>query len=314
MNPATLQSAPTGINFSAIPSIDADPDQRLAEQWNICWRATSMVDTFVNQPLRADLCQEEIMGPSFRMNIDNTTGICRALTSRWPVTEVVGGRFASSSIFRNINWTTLLPTQLRTYQAIQTIGSSAPDSSGVGPNFIDIEPGNIVPLGRNSFRVQLAYVSGWPHTSLTESSLAGATTLTVDDVTGWAGTVGQIYDGAETESVTVASVAANTTTTIFGQTVPTGPGTLTLTAPLSYNHQPQAIVSSLPADIQWATILYCCVQALTRGGVATQLPATGIPGAFSTASYPAHLNVGRSSVGTIQRDAEQLLLPYRRVI
>ena len=50
-------------------------------------------------------------------------------------------------------------------------------------------------------RVQVSYLSGWPHTALMSDATAGDLSLAVDDVTAWSGAAGIILDGANTETI-----------------------------------------------------------------------------------------------------------------
>lgn len=258
------------------------------------------------------------MGPNYRLTIDNSTGVASMIASRWPVSQIVGGQYSSTSVFRNITYTPLAADQFRpASQSVQTVGSSAPDATGTGPMFIELEPGNVNWwAGRNGFRLQVGYISGWPHCTLTADATEGTDTLQVDDVTGWTGVIGNIYEGMETEQTTIASVTANTNTSIFGTSVPTGPGTVTLTSPLLFNHERGAILTSLPYNIIWATVLYSAAQALTRGGVAMVLPSLPLSGNTMTSPQAEQTNtmmIGKSSDRFV-REAQAILQPYKRIM
>lgn len=304
VTPATLIAAPTGIGWSTIPVRNGTEQQQLAEQTNICWRATHDIDAMCNQPLRADLALETETGPGFRLTIPTSgSGAARLVTQRSPVTEIIGGQYSPSSAFPPV-WT---PIPASSFMAgagsIQTLGNSMPDASGAGSYFIDIAPGYITWInGRDGTRLQVAYISGWAHTSLTSAVAASATTLAVDDVTGWLGTMGQIYDGALTESFTVTAVSADNPTTVFGASVPTGPGTLTLSSPLAYAHTSGILATALPYSVVWAAVLLCVAQALTRG--ATAITGPSMPGAMTHPGSPDECKV----------EAEALITPYRRPI
>jgi hypothetical protein len=56
ISPTTLQNAPTGIDFTTIPSApDYDPAANNAELWNLCIRATSMADQYCNPAFACDV-------------------------------------------------------------------------------------------------------------------------------------------------------------------------------------------------------------------------------------------------------------------
>ena len=70
---------------------------------------------------------------------------------------------------------------------------------------------------------------------------------------------------------------------VSSASVTSGPGTLTLAAPLQSSHAAGTIVSSLPPNAGWAAIMFCVSQALARGATSTtvhQIP--GGPGGGGT--------------------------------
>jgi hypothetical protein len=306
VTPAELQAAPTGIGWSTIPSASASPLEQLAEVANICTRATHMVDAYCNQPLRADVAMEELLGPDFRITApQGGFSNVRILCSRWPVTQVVGAQVAPASTFPPA-WLPIPLTSLRLgFNEVQTVSPvGGTDASGAGAMFIEMASGYITWAGgRNNWRCQFAYISGWPHTVLTAAANAGDTSLQVDDVTGWAGAGGQVYDGASTEGVKGLSVSATTPMQVLGATVETGPGTIELVSPLAYPHAVGTMVSALPWNIIWATILLAASQALVRG--ATAIVAPGLPGSMQGAG---------AGPSTLAKDAYELLKPYRRIM
>ena len=241
------------------------------------------------------------------------------IASRWPITEIFGGQVIPASAFNpNPQWTPMASYLFRaSQQNVQTIGSlAAPDASGVGPSFIEIAPGYMTWWsGRNAYRLQVAYQSGWPHATLTAPVLAGATTVDVDDVTGWAGAIGAIYDGGQTETVTGESASATTPTTIFtSTTVQTGPGTITLASPLGYNHEAGITISALPESVVQAIILLCVAQALVRGATATVMPPVSNSKFGMQSQHQTSQRSGAITSGTLEMSAYDLLTPYRRII
>jgi hypothetical protein len=158
-----------------------------------------------------------------------------------------------------------------------TASATAPDGGwtiDVAPGWIGCSPYGRTPAGgftggggRGGQLVQVCYLNGWPHTSLTAPAAQSATVLNVDDVTGWAGASGFAYNGSATEPVTVESVSATTPVDLPNDagTAQSGPGTITLTSPLAFEHQQGVVVSALPAAVIEAAILAAAVQALTGG-------------------------------------------------
>jgi hypothetical protein len=299
VTPAILNSAPTGISWSTIPFRNATADQQYAEQLNMCQRATSMVDTTCNHVLRSTINTESLDGPDYRLTIRSPSGVARAMMTRWPVTQIVSGRVSSSFSFPP-SWTSVAANQFTPeVPPIGIYGTSSPSDAGEGGQGILVAPGIVTwARGRNGYRLEITYVNGWPHTSLTAVVLAGASTISVDDCTGWApvtsggqGATGVLKDGATQEAITCVSATALS-----------GPGVLTLSRPLTYGHLEGVVCTTLPEQVQWAAILFCVSQALSRGATATTVQAT--PG------------MGQSSGGgvtDVEKRAVELCRPYRRV-
>jgi hypothetical protein len=300
VTPAMLSNAPTGIAWATIPFRNATSNDQYAEQLNMCQRATSMVDTACNHVIRATVNTESLVGPDFRLTVNQDTGVARAMMTRWPVIQVLGGQVSTTSSFPP-NWTSISATAFRPeVPPIGIYGTSSPSDAGEGGQGILIAPGYVTwRHGRNGYSVLIQYVNGWPHTSLTNIVNAGASTIQVDDCTGWApvtiggqGATGVLKDGATQEAISCTAASASS-----------GPGTLTLSRPLTYGHLEGVMCTTLPEQIQYATILFCVAQALTRGASATTVQNT--PG------------TGESSGGgitDIEKRATELCHPYRRVL
>lgn len=297
ITPAMLMAAPTGISWSTIPSQKSTPSEKLAEVTNICFRATADVDEYCNQPLRATVDIEQWTGPGDFRCQNQPTGVTRLLASRSPITAVLGGRVSSSASFPR-SWQTVPANQFEPEIALLGVyGTTAPGASGGGGQAILMAPGWVL-FGRLSSRIEVTYLNGWPHASLTEACTVGDTTMAIDDITGWLGAVGNLYGQALQESVLVTTVTP-TTTGAFS-----GPGTVTLASPLSFSHQVGDIVTSLPGSVIQATILYSVAQALTRGATATAVQSLG--GGVTGSG-------GLSATDLIAR-AEKAIHSYRRTI
>ena len=303
-----LLTAPTGMPWDSIPEPQATEAAMTAELTNICWRATSIVDTYCNQVLRATVDNESLTGPGApRVSILAGTLNGLLVMRRWPVTQVLAIQTAPTRGFPR-SWTTVPAGQYEINHplinsAADTASATAPD----GGSSITLAQGWILPLsyGRNSTRVLVSYINGWPHTSLTTNALAGETTLSVDDVTGWTGALGFVYDGADTEPVSVASVSATTPVQLPNGvgTAQSGPGTITLSSPLTYPHAAGTVVSALPQNVLWATFLAAAAQVLESG--TTSVAVQNIAGSLTT---------GGHGVADLATEYELLLEPFRRVI
>jgi hypothetical protein len=299
-----IVNAPTGISWNIIPFPKATSSQQVAEQMNMCVRATGIVDSYCNQILQATVDTEVLNGPDYRLTIQNSTGNARLLLSRWPVTEVLQLAVAGNTFPRQ--WQ-VVPSDMYEVERppIGIYGTTTPSSAADGGQPVLLGAGYVTRwLGRQGYTTSTTYNNGWPHTSLTTPAEALATTVTVDDVTAFTGAMAFIYDGSQTETVTVQSVSANTPFPLpFGGTTPAGPGTLTLTEPLQYDHASGVVLSSLPGDIMWATILATTVQALEAG--ITAVTVQNLPGSQTT---------GGMGILSLQKEYQQILGPYRRVI
>lgn len=305
--PGMLINAPTGVSWQIIPFPKATSQQQLDEQTNICQRATAIVDGYVNQVLRSTVDNEFINGPgNYRTNFRASTGETRIILSRWPITQILAVQWSSTSSYPRQYQT--IPTGMYEIErpVLGLYQSSAPTGSGDGGQSITIAPGfGGWWMGREGYRYLVSYTNGWPHTSLTADVTAGSTTISVDDVTGWAGATGTVYDATLRESITVTSVTANTPLTLPNNigTTPSGPGTLTLSAPLVNSHSAGTVISTLPGSILWATMLQATAQALEAG--ITSVSVQNIPGSLTT---------GGKGVHDLLLESDLLLAPYRRLI
>jgi hypothetical protein len=230
------------------------------------------------------------------------------IASRWPVTQVTSIQVSPNSTWPR-SWTSLPSGSFEPEYPVDGLYGASSPSSGAGGQGILFAPGYIgwgcgwpggQVTGRLAWRIAFTYISGWPHTSLTATAAAGATTIDVDDVCGWVltgtndeivGAAGVIYDalggGQEGINVTAASVA-------------TGPGTLTLASPLNFTHQPLIMVSALPQTVIWATALLAGKAALARGATATTSQTMG--GKQQSGMHP------------LEVQARQMLNAFRRTV
>lgn len=279
VSPEQLIQAPTGVDFFSIPSTalgGATQAAKTAELSNICERATSLVDACCKQPLRATIDTLPLYGPGVRVGVDRA---CRRPTElilkRWPVLEVVSVQVAVNTL----PWTfTAVPAtdyQVK-HPVVGLYGSSAPASAGEGGQSVLLKPGWVTwDYGHDGYVILAEHVNGWPHAGVTAAAAAGASSLAVDDCTGWqitapfagapTGATGTVLDAASQEVIHVTAASAAS-----------GPGTLTLSAPLAYGHAAGTIVSSLPQAAGWACMLFAIEVALERG--ATAMTMMEIPG------------------------------------
>jgi hypothetical protein len=259
----------------------------MAEIWNMCARATSRVDGYIAQTLRATIDTELVHGPDFRVTVGpasggswptpwwgNTTAQnARIILSRWPVLEVTAVQTCPNGQWPRV-WTSL-PAGYAEPEVppLGILNTVSPGGSAEGGQAILVGGGYVNwCYGRNGWAVLVTYVNGWPHCSLTSAVAAGATSLPVNDCTGWAitnyygttGATGRIPDWGQQEAIHVT--AASTTA---------GPGNLTLSTELNYPHQAGTLVTTLPGSIEQACIYFAAAEALTRGATSTTIHAVG---------------------------------------
>jgi len=295
VTPELLLSAPTGISWATIPDKGAPVPAQQAEQMNICIRATAEADRICNQVLRATADPVTMYGPDYYLTV-GPNWVARMQLPRWPVLSVVSARVSPAAAFPPV-WQTIPTDGIR----VQNPPVGVPGDAGAGCAVALIAPGYVSwQNGRNGYMVELTYLNGWPHTSLTADATSGATTIAVDDVTGWLGATGTIFDGANTEQITVTAV----TPIVTGTATPIGPGMLTLATSLLNDHVSGVLVTTMPENIQWATIMLASAQALTRGATATTIQA--LPGVRTA--------MGGGDAGGLIKTATDILNTYARVI
>lgn len=310
ITPLMLNSAPTGVSWDLIPFPGATSEEQYEEQYNVCTRATKMIDGATNQIFRATIDSEENQGPNYYVTIDNSTQQLRWILTRWPVTQILAAQVSANVL--PPKWTQVTNGQWRiATPPLDTYGSYLPGGSGgSGGQTIYLGSGwGSWAQGRNGYLVACSYVNGWPHAGITANATAGASTLSVDNVTGFAGANASIHDGASTEEISVTSVTATTPLVLpnGGGTAASGPGTLTLASPLQFSHEggspPGVVVSSIPADVLWATILAATVQALESG-----------INAITIQNVHGSQTVGGHGTAALETEWRQIVKPYKRVI
>lgn len=277
-------------------------------------RATARIDEYCNQVMRATVDVELLHGPDYRVTVGPASGgmvptpywagsmatNARIILSRWPVLEVMSVQVSPNAFPRN--WVSVTSGYYEPENPpIGIYGTIAPSDAAEGSQAIIVGGGFIdQQLGRNGYAIKVTYINGYPHTSLTAAVSAGATSLPVQDTTGWAitnyfgtytGATGIIKDGGNQETV---QVSASSTTS--------GPGNLTVPA-ITYPHPAGTIVTTMPSSIEQACILFAAGEALTRGATTTSIHDVGGHAQGTGGDYPGLI-----------RQAECLLRPFRRTI
>jgi hypothetical protein len=301
ITPAMLTAHPAGLSWNTVPTLTASTAEQTAQLAEVCWQATSAVDRYCRQPLRATVATEELQGPGLpRVASDRRTRIGTLITKRWPVTSVVAIQTSLARSFPS-SWSAVPSGLWKVRNPVILSAAPTPSTGPQGGNRIDVAPGYVTwDHGKGGLDVMLSYIHGWPHAGLTTAASPGAQSLAVDDVTAWAGAVGIVYDGTSTEFVEVSSASATAPVQLpgVGGTAQAGPGTLTLAGPLGFQHGAGAVVSALPPDVIRASALQAAVMALeTIDAIATQSLSGQMAG----------------GTAVLAEEVEMILDDYRRV-
>ena len=254
---AEYRQAPTGVTTANL--VPTNPSATEAELFNGIMRASSWVDVICGQSLgaRVDTYSQELT-----LGRD---GMLRAYPRFSPIQAVTAFSYGTQPN----NYTALSDLSQIVIDAREfTVPTLSGNWSSAGP--LQFSP---APRVGGRMRVLYTYVPGFTNTTLAATATAGATSISVKDGTGAVPALTQlnIYDGAQSEVVTVAS------TYVFGS------ATLPLVAPLQYPHSQAGIaVSALPHSVKLATILLTSTIIQTRGAVALIAPTvSGLAGRYT---------------------------------
>ncbi len=284
-----LLQAPTGVDWNTIAENAgaASPVQAI-EEANVIDRASAWVSAFCQQRLDATTNSETArLARNMAKTWVDRDGWLWFHTDLFPVLSVSAMSWAQAGAgMAPANFTALVTANLQLYGdggRVNRIADYSQDWSW---------------LRTMTALIELTYVNGYPNAMLAANTpIAGsAVTLQVDTTLGMSATAGAvgntltIYDGANTEVVTVQSVTDATHVVVT-------------TLAHQHNAAPQIRVSALPADVNEAMVLACMDFARERGTMAWQMSGGGGEGP----------SVTRPGTGGALEDAEYLLQPYRRV-
>jgi hypothetical protein len=278
-----FKQAPTSIDYDNLVVASTDPAIQNAELNNVIARASSWMDTYCYQVLGATVETE-----NQRARLRNN-GILAIHPRYFPLVALL-----SLSYGTDPNGLTQYPDPSQGWiedeQFLVPYSSANLSYSSQGPLQFGMPA---IPRAEVYCRYQ--YISGYPSTLLNASALAGATSITVKDATGIiAGTQMTIYDGSNTENVTVSS------SYVFGTTV------VPLTVPLAYAHSSGVSVSALPPAIKEAAILATTAFLKVRGDNSLTMAVGNQP------NQPASEEVTRQLASDLAL-AKEMLRPFRRV-
>ncbi len=262
ITPAMLLSNSFGISWNTFPKPNSSIADQIAAQLDVCQTVTSEMDTLANQSLRGTVDTEIEFGPDYTVTI-LPNGWCRFRLSHWPIITLTAAAVSPAGAAPP-QWTAIPATQLQTeHQGLALYGTIVPDGAGPGPTAALIPPGYVDwSNGRKGYNVSVTSLNGFPLCGIDVAVAAGATSLHVDDITGWfvsglGGARGTIYDPPYREQVSVTNATPDTA----GLT--SGPGTLTLSQGLQFAHNPQV---GLTGQADQRILLSAMPQALLQAG------------------------------------------------
>jgi hypothetical protein len=276
---AEYKNAPTSIDFDNLV-VGGNANAQDAELARVILRASSFLDEYLNQNLAAQNYTET---QRTRFTPD---GYIALHPNNSPVISLQSFEYGSAPT----NLQTLTdPSQcwFENQQIIIPLSQIATTYSSQGP----LQFGG---AGSNYYQIftKYTYTAGYVNNAIATAT-AAATSMTVSDAAGIvAGGQYRIYDGANSETITVAS----------GYTY--GSTTVPLTSALAYTHAAGVTFGNLPSAIKQATILVTTAFLRVRGDTSMTMAITTFP---------------QSNVGGGQRYGDEIALAldmvslYRRV-
>ena len=280
----TLQeykSAPTAIDYSNLVAGGTSAQQD-AELSAVIQRASSFIDIYVNQPLIAQNFTEQsrtrvtqegflILSPDYNNVVALNSlsyGVVPTNMVTVPAASLANCWFEKSQVIYPLS------------QLGLTYSSQGPLSFGFPPST------------RSRIYASFNYTAGYCN-GLISTATVGQTFFTMVDPIGLtAGTVVNIYDGANTEQVVVSP------TYIYGSS------TVNITTSLAYTHASGVSVGNMPQAIKQAAILVTTDFLKVRGDNSLTMAVT------------TRANSGPSVQDIIGSDlalAKELLAPFRRM-
>jgi hypothetical protein len=278
---AEYKQAPTAIDYNNLVVASSDPDVQDAELANVIARASSWIDGFCNQVLTATFETEQQrarLRPDGFLTIHPNFDPLIAVTSlSYGITPTQLVSFPDMSV----GW-------VEDHQFIMPYTTANISYSSQGPLQFGMPA-----IPRASVFCKYTYIAGYANTTINATANAGATSITVKSGAGIiAGSSLTIYDGKETEIITVAS------NYVFGAT------TVPLASPLSYAHAVGDAISALPPAVKQAAILATTAYLKARGDYALTMQATNSAGQVTDNSLSGNYDFAL---------AKELLRPFVRV-
>ena len=293
ISPTTLITAPTGIDWSTMgsPPQTRHPRENMAEIWNMCG-AGHRPRRFVHEPDHSGRQQTWncVHGPDYRVTVGPASG-------RFLAYPVLGGHGAAQRADHLVpvadppgdRGENLPERRLAAHvdvgarQAISSLKSRRSESTAQWRRAAAADGGQAILVGggyinrcagRNGWAIQVTYVNGWPHCSLSAARPRRGDNPPrerLHRVGGRATTTGR----SRAPPAGSWTPGSGKPVHVTAATATAGPGTLTLSSPLNYPHQAGTLVTTMPAQCRAACILFCTAEALTRGATSTTIHAVG---------------------------------------
>ena len=275
---AEFKQAPTAVDVDDLVGggTQAINDQELS---NVVARASSWIDAYCGQVLAATTDTE-----ASRARI-NRQGMLTIHPRYSPITEVVSLSYGPlPSLMASVDVSTLWIESQSIVFPIQGFSQAFSGPIQFAGNYSTTQ---------EQF-VTMTYVNGYANTLLSASVAASVTSLPVLDLAGFVPNAQfEIYDGSNTELLTVASTFVPTS----------GQGNLTLQSATAYSHAKSISVSALPPAVKQAAI-YVTSAILKARGNASLVMGTLTPSQIQTQNPAASIDI---------MSAWDILKPYRRI-
>jgi len=275
---AEYKNAPTSIDYDNLV-VGGNAGAQDAELANVIMRASSYMDQHFNQNLTAQTYTET---QRTRMTSE---GYIALHPNNAPVIQLSDFQYGSTPL-NLITLPDCSKTWFENQQIIIPLSQISTSYSSQGP----LSFGGGIP--RQQLFMKYTYVAGYVNTRIVTAT-AAATSLTVKSGAGIiAGQTLHIYDGANSEDVTVASTYTNGSTTV------------PLTTALVSTHAVGVAIGNLPTTIKQACILITTAFIKMRGDNSMTMQVTTSP--------TANVNGAQRFGGDIVTALEMIKL-YRRV-
>lgn len=275
------KQAPTAVDYTNLVLASSDPAVQDAELANVIARASSWMDTFCNQVLAAT---EETEQQRSRLRGD---GMLAMHPRYFPIVAL---KSVSYGMTPNNLVAYADPSQgwIEDQQFVLPYTATTTNYSSQGPVQFGMPA-----MPRSQVYVKYTYISGYANTTLAANASAGASSITVADSAGiTAGLMMTIFNGMNTETITVGSTYS------FGST------TVPLASPLIDAQTSGVSVSALPPAVKQAAILVTSAFIKVRGDNSLTMDVVNTPNLNSSAT---------KSMVTDLDLAKELLTPFRRV-